>query len=128
MVKTLAAKVQAIPAEDRVLSTALARVAEYWELSNEALGAMVGLSAATVSRLRAGSWRLQRGSKPFELSQLVVRLFRSLDSLTGSDDAAARSWLRTANKDLDGVPIELIRTIKGLSEVANYVDDFRARA
>jgi hypothetical protein len=56
-----------------------------------------------------------------------VRLFRSLDSLTGSDDEAAISWLNTENQDLNGRPIDLIRSVKGLSEVTNYVDDFRAR-
>ena len=127
MVKTLAARAPVIPAEDRVLSTAVARVADYWNLGNEALGAVMGVSAATASRLRSGSWTLQRGTKPFELAQYLVRLFRSLDSLTGSDEQAAKSWLRTANTDLDGVPAELIRTVRGLSEVANYVDDFRAR-
>ena len=46
--------------------------------------------------------------------------------MTGSDDKASKSWLGTDNLDLDGRPIDLIRTVKGLLEVANYVDDFRA--
>jgi hypothetical protein len=45
----------------------------------------------------------------------------------GSDDEAAMSWLGTGNLDLDGRPIDLIRTVRGLTEVADYVDDFRAR-
>lgn len=118
----------AVPAEEQVLTTAVARVAGLWRLTNESLGEIIGVSPATASRLRSGARRVERGTKPFELSQYLVRLFRSLDSLTGSDDAAAVSWLRTPNTDLDGTPLELIRTVKGLSEVANYVDDFRARA
>jgi hypothetical protein len=77
--------------------------------------------------LRSGAWQLEPKTKPFELAQYFVRLFRSLDSLTGSDDEAAPSWLGALNLDLNGRPIELIRTVKGLTEVANYVDDFRAR-
>jgi uncharacterized protein (DUF2384 family) len=50
-----------------------------------------------------------------------------LDALTGSDDKSTMSWLRTENKDLGGRPIDLIKTVKGLAEVSNYVDDFRAR-
>jgi uncharacterized protein (DUF2384 family) len=117
----------AIPADEQVLTTAVARVAALWNLTNEALGEIIGISPATASRLRSGARQLERGTKPFELSQYLVRLFRSLDSLTGSDDEAAVSWLRTPNTDLGGRPLELIRTVRGLSEVADYVDDFRAR-
>ena len=36
------------------LSAAVTRIADFWGLSNAKLGAVLGLSAATVSRLRAG--------------------------------------------------------------------------
>ena len=116
-----------IPTERKVLSKALARAADFWKLTNEALGEIVGVSASTASRLRSGAWELEPKTKPFELAQYLVRLFRSLDSLMGSDDEATTSWLNATNSDLNGRPIELIRTVKGLTEVANYVDDFRAR-
>jgi uncharacterized protein (DUF2384 family) len=116
-----------IPSDEAVLSKAVARAAELWKLTNETLGDIIGVSASTASRLRAGAWKLEPGTKQFELAQFFVRFFRSLDSLTGSDEEAATSWLDRKNSDLDGRPIELIRTIKGLTEVANYVDDFRAR-
>ena len=124
------AKTRAAPVLDRdadVLSRAVARVSDLWKLTNEQVGKVIGLSAPTASRLRSGSFQLEPGTKPFELAQYLVRLFRSLDSLMGSDDEAAISWLRTENLDLNGRPIELIRTVNGLWEVTNYVDDFRAR-
>ena len=117
----------AIPSDTLVLSKAVTNAARLWGLSNETLGKIIGVSGPTVSRLRAGSWHLERGTKPFELSQYLVRLFRSLDALMGSDDKASISWLKTRNLDLDGRPIDLILTVKGLSDVANYVDDFRAQ-
>lgn len=116
-----------IPSDEAVLSKAVAKAAELWNLTNESLGDIIGVSASTASRLRAGAWKLEPSTKQFELAQFFVRLFRSLDSLMGSDDDAAASWLDRTNVDLEGRPIELIRTIKGLTEVANYVDDFRAR-
>lgn len=112
--------------EGRVLGQAVARVAECWKLTNAQLGAVLGLSPATVSRLRSGGFALERGSKAFELSQYLVRLFRSLDAVMGSDDRASISWLKARNLDLDGRPIDLIGTVKGLNEVAAYVDDYRA--
>lgn len=111
----------------RVLGEAIARIARFWNLSNAQTGAILGLSAPTVSRLRAGQWRLERGSKPFELAQHLLRLFRSLDSWLGQDDAAARSWLATPNLDLGDAPIALIASVRGLLRTADYVDALRAR-
>lgn len=113
--------------QGRILSEAVVRVAACWRLTNEQLGAVLGLSPATASRLRSGSVRLDRSGKEFELGQYLVRLFRSLDALMGSDDTASISWLKTANLDLGGRPIDLVRSIRGLSDVADYVDDYRAQ-
>jgi hypothetical protein len=110
-----------------LVAKAVRRIADFWNLSNEGLGEILGLSGSTVSRLRNGAWQFQPGSKSFELAQYLMRLFRSLDSLMGSDDSAAASWLMADNRDLDGKPIELIRTIRGLTMVADYVDDFRSK-
>lgn len=116
-----------IPTDDAVLTKAVARAADLWKLTNETLGDIIGVSASTASRLRAGTWKLEPKTKQFELAQFFVRLFRSLDSLMGSDDEAVATWLDRPNADLDDRPINLIRSIRGLTEVANYVDDFRAR-
>ena len=123
MATRLAAQSNAGP----VLTEAVARIAGCWNLTNAQLAAVIGLSPATVSRLRSGGYVLQRREKSFELAQYLVRLFRSLDALLGSDDAAAMSWLKSHNIDLGGKPIDLIRSIRGLSDVADYVDDYRAR-
>ncbi len=111
----------------RVLTEAVGRVAVLWKLTNDQLGAILGLSPATASRLRSGGFTLEADSKPFELGQYLIRLFRSLDAMMGSDDAGSMAWLRASNLDLGGRPIDLIRTIRGLSDVADYVDDFRAQ-
>jgi len=121
----------ALPSRDpdapRVLSEAIARIATFWQLSNARLGAILGLSAPTVSRLRGGSYRLEVGSKSFELAQHLLRLFRSLDSWLGQDDEAARSWLATPNLDLGAAPLELIASVRGLLRTGDYVDALRAR-
>ena len=121
------AKLQAKSDEHRVLTEAISRIASCWKLTNEQLGAVLGVSSATASRLRSGDFELDRSSKAFELGQYLVRLFRSLDALMGSDDAASISWLRSPNLDLEGRPIDLIRSIHGLYAVANYIDDYRAQ-
>ena len=119
-------KADALPVPEEVLSRAIARLAGFWQLTNAQLAKIIGVSPATASRLRSGAWQLEPGSKPLELSQYLVRLFRSLDAMMGSDDAASISWLRAENLDLGARPIDLVQTVSGLMDVCNYVDDFRA--
>jgi hypothetical protein len=117
------------PKPDRAvaLSTAIVRIAEFWSLNNAKLGLILGLSAPTISRLKRGATELDPASKSFEAGQFLLRLFRSLDALLGSDDAAARRWLDTPNLDLGGKPIEKLETMRGLIELCDYVDFHRAR-
>ncbi len=112
--------------EGAVLSKAVARAADFLDLPNTALARILGLSPASISRLKSGTFTLSPGTKPFELAQLFVRLFRSLDAITGSDDNASRSWLRTRNLVLNGQPIDLVQTVTGLTTALSYVDSRRA--
>lgn len=112
---------------DRTLTSAAARIADLWSLTNAQLGTILGVSGPTASRLRDGRYILDPRSKSFELAQYLLRLFRGLDALLGSDDKAAQAWLRTLNLDLGARPVELLSTFTGLSRVCDYVDAFRAR-
>lgn len=112
--------------EGAVLGKAVVRAADFLEVPNRALARIIGLSDASVSRLKSGAFVIAPGTKPFELAQLFVRLFRSLDAIMGSDDSASRSWLRADNTVLRGRPLELIQTISGLVTVLGYVDSRRA--
>lgn len=115
------------PCAARVLSEAIGRIADLWQMSNARLGAVLGLSAPTASRLRMGRYMLEPGTKPFELGQHLLRLFRSLDSWLGQDDVSARSWLATPNLDLGDRPANMIGTVRGLLRTSDYVDALRAR-
>ena len=113
--------------EARVLSDAVAKIAANWKLTNEELGRIIGISTTSAQRLKKGALKLERGKKDFELGQYLLRLFRSLDSIMGSDDAASISWLKAHNRDLESPPLELLFTISGLLRVADYVDGYRAK-
>ena len=114
-------------ADDRILTSAVAKIAAYWNLNNAKLGTVLGLSPATASRMRSGQAKLDPSSKSFEAGQFLLRLFRSLDAMMGSDDAAAKSWLASPNLDLEARPLDLIDSFKGLITVCDYVDAHRAR-
>src|SRR5215468_2438103 len=109
------------------LSKATVRAARFLALAQSDLAPVLGVSAATLSRLANGRKALEPGSKPWQLAALFVRLFRSLDAIVGSDDAAARAWLRSDNSALGGVPLNLTRDPAGLVRTVDYLDAARAR-
>ena len=76
--------------------------------------------------MRRQDFQLERGSKPFELGVLFVRLFRSLDAITGGDEAVSKAWIRNPNRALEATPLEKILTIAGLLDVIAYLDTSRA--
>lgn len=114
------------PHPARVLSKAVVRAAEHLQLSRAALARVLGLSPASVTRLHQGRLELDPASKPGELALLLVRLFRSLDSIVGNREAA-RTWLGSENLGLNGVPKDLLLTPQGLVHVVDYLDAHRAR-
>ena len=128
MVAVVPTQAAASPAErSTVVSKAAARAADLLGLPNAVLARTIGVSEATASRLRAGVYALEPGTKPYELSLLLVRLYRSLDAVAGGDAASVRSWMTTPNHALGGVPRELMQTATGLVAAVDYVDAARAR-
>lgn len=109
-----------------VLSKAVTRAAERLEISRAQLARILGLSAASVTRLHQGGYRLDPQRKEWELGALFVRLFRSLDSLVGNEQTA-RAWLRSENLALHDRPIDLIVNTEGLVRVVQYLDAARGR-
>jgi Protein of unknown function (DUF2384) len=109
-----------------VLTKATLRAATQLGLTNKVLATVIGVSEATVSRMRSGDYLLQRGQKPFELAVLFVRLYRSLDAIVGGDDAIATDWLKNHNNALNSEPFALIQTVPGLMNVIQYLDARRA--
>jgi hypothetical protein len=102
------------------------RAAARLGVSNRILAKTIGLSEPSVSRMAQGAFTLDPSSKPFELALLFVRLFRSLDAITGGDEGVARAWLRAANAALGEPPIDLIPHVSGLTDVIAYLDSRRA--
>jgi uncharacterized protein (DUF2384 family) len=109
-----------------VLAKAVRNAAERLQLSQAQLGRILGLSKASVSRMGQGAFPLPPTSKAGELGLLLVRLYRSLDSIVGTD-AAARAWLAGRHHALNARPLDLLQTIPGLVRVVDYLDAQRAR-
>ena len=116
----------AAPAEAMAVTKATLRAAEKLGLTNRALAAVIGLSEPSISRMKKGTFALERGAKSFELGVLFVRLYRSLDAIVSGDEKVARAWLLNDNLALGDKPLNLIQSVAGLMHVIQYLDARRA--
>jgi hypothetical protein len=118
----------AAPTPEAVLSKAVVRAATQLELRQAQMARILGLSAASASRLTSGSWQIRADSKSWELATAFVRLYRSLSALTGGQTQAMRDWLHSSNVALGSrPPAERIMTAEGLIHVVQYLDAARGR-
>jgi hypothetical protein len=115
------------PDPDEVLTKAVLRAAARLEVSQRDLGAILGLSPASISRVGSGTRRLDASAKEGELAIVFLRVYRSLDAVVGGDDRKARRWLDADNTHLGGVPRALLERVDGLVHVAEYLDAIRGR-
>jgi len=109
------------------LTKATLRSGERLDLSQAEIARILGLSEASISRMKRERRHLDESTKSWELGALLVRLYRSLDAIMGGDVDAARDWLRTSNRDLRDVPLNMIGSVQGLVSVVGYLDGFRAK-
>lgn len=111
----------------RVLSQAVAEASKRLKVSSTDLGAILGFSQPTSSRLLNQRYAIQEGSKEWELSAHFVRLYRSLSSLVGGDDELAKEWLTSPNNAFNKqTPISYIKRVDGLIYACEYVDAHRS--
>ena len=109
-----------------VLAKATIRASALLGLTGSALGKIIGMSEASVSRLAKGERPLQPQTKEGELATLLVRAYRSLDALVGNDEKRRLEWLNSYNQGVNGTPKELIQSAQGLVRVVSYLDGMRA--
>ena len=117
----------AAPDQGRVVTEAVLRAAEQLGVTAIALSSVIGVSEASLSRMKTDDFSLAPCTKPYELAVLFVRLFRSLDAIAGGGPQVARAWLVNSNAALDGRPVDRIRTTTALLDVIAYLDARRAR-
>lgn len=113
---------------DVVLTKATVQAADLLALQGADLAKVLGVSGATVSRYKSGNSNISPSSKEGELALLLVRMFRSLDPLVGSDTELRKEWMHSRNKALNGIPAQLILRPDGLVRTLSYLDGMRAAA
>ncbi|HYD56874.1 MAG TPA: XRE family transcriptional regulator [Burkholderiales bacterium] len=112
--------------EQEVLTKAVVNAAKALGLSQAKVASALGVSTPTASRMFGGTYLLDPERKEWEFAALFVRLFRSLDSIVGSDEKA-RAWLNSENRALGAKPVDLLPSAEGLIRVLLYLDAARGR-
>lgn len=124
-----AARAAPRPAADAaVLTEAVLRAAALLGLSSAALARVLGVSEASVSRLASGARAIHPVTKEGELALLLLRAYRSLDALVGTDAAQRKAWMEGYNRALNGRPKALLERADGLVAVVAYLEAMRAPA
>jgi hypothetical protein len=115
------------PDRATVLTKAVVRAVGLLQLTQEELAGILHTSPASISRVVNGNRAIAPDGKEGELALLLLRIFRSLDTVVGGDEQKARAWLRAHNRHLGAVPLDLMATITGLVNVADYLDAMRGK-
>lgn len=110
------------PDRAMTLTKAVMRATDLLGLRDVDLAQIIGVSPANVSRYRHGNAVIDPDRKPGELALLLVRVFRSLDPLVGSDAEQRKAWMHSQNTQLRGVPASLVLRTEGLVQILAYVE------
>ena len=113
--------------EDRVLTKAIRNMVNFYELSGKDLSTIMGISESSATRLNQGKKIVSPNTKEGEMALLLLRLYRSLNTLVGNNHHKAKAWLNSANTYFKAKPIDRIKTITGLVDVVNYLDAMRGK-
>lgn len=116
--------------ENEILTKALEKLTNQLQLSRQELMLIVGPSEPTLCRYfnpNNHSSYLDPSSKEGEVAILLIRIYKSLDVLFGGNIEQSRLWLRNKNQHLDGIPIDLMKSIEGIVKVVQYLDAIRGK-
>lgn len=113
------------PRAAAVLTKATLRAAALLDINDVHLGAIIGVSPSSVSRLHKAR-AIEPDTKEGQLAVLFLRLFRALDACFGGTEPCKR-WLWAPNAHVRGTPAELIQSPEGLVNVIRYLDAVRGK-
>ncbi|MEM8632105.1 MAG: antitoxin Xre/MbcA/ParS toxin-binding domain-containing protein [Pseudomonadota bacterium] len=111
-------------ADGLLIGKAVIRAGQFLGLKQAEVAQIIGLSAPQVSKIKDGKAPVT--GKAAELSLYLIRVFRSLDAITGGDSAVVKAWMRNDNDAVGEPPARALQTAAGLVGVMTYLDAARA--
>jgi hypothetical protein len=112
--------------DSKLVSKAVLKAAKKLEISNAELAEIIGSSPSKLTRMNQGTAEISKSGKEFDIALLFIRLYRSLDAITGGDNKTCAAWIRNNHDIFKQPPIEEIKKIEGLVYVVQYLDSRRA--
>ncbi len=112
---------------ERIVTSALCKAVRKLGFTQAELADILGVSKSTASRIMSGTHILKENQKDYEIAVIFLRIFRSLDAITGGEDRVNLSWMRNENTALSGVPAAMVKNLTGLMNVVTYLDAQRAK-
>ena len=106
---------------ENILCFGLVRAMTEMGITHEDLGKIIGMDGTSVIELIAGG-ELDTDSEKGKLPLYVIRIYQALREKIGKDRENLQHWLRTENKYLKGIPIELMSDEEGLVKVMDYLE------
>lgn len=114
------------PSPNQVLATALDNLRTILNISINDISEIIGVHRNTLSNALKNK-HIETKNKEGECSLLLIRIYRALYALNGGNVDAMNHWLRTNNRHIQGIPLETMKTVLGLSKVVNYLDAIRGK-
>ena len=112
--------------DEALVSNALLNAARRLDMTNIELAQIVGISESKLSRMDRQEAFVSRSGKEFDLALLFIRIYRSLDAITGGDGITSAAWIRNQNHAFNTIPVERMKSLEGLVDVVHYLDSRRA--
>ncbi len=113
--------------KDRVLTKAILNLANFYDLTGKDLHQIIGISESTITRLNQGKAFISPTTKEGEIALLLLRVYRGLNSLMGTNHDKAKLWLNSYNKYFNKKPIDQLKSLTGLVDVVSYIDAMRGK-
>lgn len=110
------------PSPSEIVTNGIMRASFELGLKGIQVAQILGISPSTISRMRAGTYQLAEGTKPYELAMLLLRVHHNLKNVMGGNVDALRNWMATTNKELGDIPSQKILTVQGLVAVLGYLE------
>lgn len=114
------------PSPSNVLATAITKLKNEMKISPQDLADIIGKHRNTIDRY-LDKGEIDPNSKNGELALLLVRVYRALFALNGGNKKAMIHWLNTYNRHIQGIPLDEMKNVMGLSHVVNYLDAMRGK-
>jgi hypothetical protein len=118
---------RAAPDQGLALTKGVLRTCQQLKLTPQQLAKILDITEALALSITSGNAKIELGSEAYHRGALLVRAYRALDAVMAGDHTIARIWLVAVNTALDGRPIDLMYSKKGLTQVVNYLVARRGR-